>query len=71
MRLPATPAIGETVSIDDYQKNSSVNNITVTDDVGGSPIIEGVTDTLVIDVDGSRTILTYVDGTYGWRYKVI
>jgi hypothetical protein len=37
MRLPATPALGTTVAIDDYQKNCSVNNITVKNDVGGTP----------------------------------
>ena len=71
MRLPVTPGIGDTVTIDDYQKNSTTNNITVKNDAGGTPTIEGSVSDLIIDVDGARVVMTYVDGTYGWRYKVI
>jgi hypothetical protein len=71
MRLPAAPVLGTSVIIDDYTGNSSSFNITVKDDAGGTPLIETVSSDLIIDVDGSRVYMTYVDGTFGWRYKVI
>jgi len=69
--LSATPSIGDTVVVDDYQKNSSVNNITIRANAGGTLLVEGVSSNIIVDVDGARVIMTYVDGTYGWRYKVI
>ena len=72
LRLAATPSLGDTIMIDDIQENSSTNNITVNDSVGGNLLVAGSSATPTeIDVDGVRIILIYVNATYGWRLKTI
>ena len=68
--MSASPSIGDEVVIDDYQKNSSINNITVRANGGGTLRVEGVDSNLIVDVDEARVLFIFVDGTYGWRYKV-
>lgn len=69
--MSVSPITGSMIVIDDYQKNSATNNITVRANGGSTLLVEGVSSNLIIDVDGARVVMIYVDGTYGWRYKVI
>ncbi len=70
VKLNDTPSLGDTSLIDDFEENSSVNNITINDFDGNNLKVTGDDTTpYVIDVDGARVLLTYVDPTYGWRVK--
>ena len=72
MRLAASPILGNTIMIDDVNENSSTNNITVNDSTGANLLVAGSSATpTVIDMDGVRIILIYVNATYGWRLKTI
>lgn len=64
LTLPSSPAVGAEIWIVDQNGTASVNNITVNN--GGS-LINGVSDTLVIDVDGAVATLIYTGSTLGWR----
>ena len=64
LTLPATPSVGDEIWIIDQTGLSATNNITVNN--GGS-LINGVSDTLVIDVDGAIAVLLYTGSTLGWR----
>lgn len=68
--LPLSPILGTKVIIDDYTGSSLTNNITIQANGGGNFTLQGVSDVLVIDAVFAAVTLTYVDGTYGWRYKV-
>ena len=71
------PSIGNTFIIDDYKdgtESTTPRYIRVQPHAndGGNLLVAGSAATpMDIDVAGSRVIFTYVDGTYGWRYKVI
>jgi hypothetical protein len=70
------PVIGDFFIIDNHTKDASLYNLTIQAHAGDGGslnlLVEGVaSQDVVIDVDGARVIMTYVDGTYGWRYKVI
>lgn len=71
------PQLGNTFTIDDYKNGTesiTPRYIRVQPHAtqGGNLLVEGSTTTpMDIDVAGSRVIFTYVDATYGWRYKVI
>ena len=72
VRLAVGPSLGDTVMLDDVQENSSINNITVNDSAGANLLVAGDSSTpTVIDMDGVRIILIYVNATYGWRLKTI
>lgn len=64
LTLPSSPAVGAEIWVIDQNGTASVNNITVNN--GGS-LINGVSDTLVIDVDGAVATLIYTGSTLGWR----
>lgn len=69
------PSVGDTIVIDDYNKNSAVNNITVqahaNDGGSGNLTVEGVvSQDIVVDISAARVTMTYVDASYGWRIKV-
>jgi hypothetical protein len=64
LTLPASPVSGAEVQIFDATNTASVNNITVNN--GGS-LINGVSDVLVIDVNGAVATLVYTGSTLGWR----
>lgn len=71
-RTIASPVIGDQFMIDDYEKNSSTNNITVNDNSGSNLLVEGSSATpMIIDVDNIRVRFIYIDDTYGWRYKAV
>ena len=69
--MAQSPTIGDAVWIDDYKSQSGTNNITVRAFGGGTLLVEGVSENLVIDVAGALIKLIYVDATFGWRYKVV
>lgn len=72
LRMPVAPILGTTIVIDDYNANSSIFEITVNDSTGANLLVEGSAATpFIIDVNGARVTFTYIDGTFGWRYKVI
>lgn len=64
LTLPATPAVGDEIWIIDQTGLAETNNITVNN--GGS-LINGVSDTLVINVNGAIAVLLYTGSTLGWR----
>jgi hypothetical protein len=64
LTLPTTPSAGDEVWIIDSTNTAETNNITVNN--GGS-LINGVSDTLVINVNGAIASLVYTGATLGWR----
>ena len=64
LTLPSAPAVGAEIWIADQSNQAATYNITVNN--GGS-LINGVSDTLVIDADGAIATLIYTGSTLGWR----
>lgn len=64
LTLPAAPAVGDEVQIFDQTGTAATNNITI-DNNGIN--INGVNDTLIIDVDGAVAYLVYSGTALGWR----
>lgn len=60
--LPASPAVGNKVTLLDAKRTFGTNNLTI-----ASALIEGVTQTYTCDVEGMKVEFTYVDATYGWN----
>jgi hypothetical protein len=64
--LPASPAVGDEVTIIDARGTFATNNLTV--GRNGQPINTGTSD-LVLSTNGQAITLVYVDATRGWAYK--
>ena len=64
--LPASPAVGDEVSIIDTRGTFGSNNLIV--DRNGQPINTG-TSNLTLTTNGQSITLVYVDSTRGWAYK--
>jgi len=64
LTLPSSPAVGAEIWIADQSNQAATFNITVNN--GGS-LINGVSDTLVVDVNGAIATLVYTGSTLGWR----
>ena len=64
--LPASPAIGNEVTVIDSGNNFASNNLTIARN--GSNIL-GAASNLVVSVNGSAFTLVYVNATRGWVYK--
>jgi hypothetical protein len=64
LTLPSSPAVGAEIWIADQSNQAATFNITVNN--GGS-LINGVSDTLVINVNGAIGTLVYTGSTLGWR----
>lgn len=64
LTLPASPAVGDEIWIADQTGLAGTNNITVNNN--GS-LINGVSDTLIIDVNGAVATLLYTGSDLGWR----
>lgn len=64
LTLPAAPSVGDEVWIIDQTNLAATNNITVNNN---SSLINGVLDTLIIDVNGAIVTLIYTGSTLGWR----
>lgn len=61
--LPLSPSLGDEVQLFDANGAGATNNVTV---LNNSENINGVSDSLIIDVDGFSTKLVYTGSTYGW-----
>jgi hypothetical protein len=64
MTLPASPSVGDIVSVKDYAQTFDTNNLTVG---RNSEPIEGQTFDLVLNTEGSAITLIYGDATKGWQ----
>ena len=64
--LPASPAVGDEVSIIDARGTFGSNNVIV--DRNSQPINTG-TSNLTLTTNGQSITLVYVDSTRGWAYK--
>jgi len=61
--LPATPTVGNAVTILDGGGRFAVNNLTIANN-GNS--IQGNLDTLILDCNNTEVILVYTGATRGW-----
>jgi hypothetical protein len=66
MTLPASPTLGDEVSIIDGAGNAATNNITVG---RNSEKIQGDAEDMVVDVSEAAFTLVYYNSTYGWRLR--
>ena len=64
MTLPASPSVGDIVSVKDYAQTFDTNNLTVG---RNSEPIEGQTFDLVLSTEGVAITLIYGDATKGWQ----
>ena len=64
--LPASPSLGDEVTIVDYAGTADTNNITV--GRNSSPIM-GAAEDLTISIERAAITLVYVDSTQGWLLK--
>ena len=64
--LPASPDLGDEVSIVDYAGTFDSNSLTVG---RNSQPIQGVAEDLVVSTERASFTLVYVDGTQGWLFK--
>jgi hypothetical protein len=64
LTLPDTPAVGDEIQIFDKTNTAETNNITVNNN---GLKINGVVDTLIIDVNGAVAGLVYTGTSLGWR----
>ncbi len=62
--LPASPAIGDTISIVDYASTFNTNNVTVDP---GSNKIEGDTTDAILNTNDQTHTLVFTDSTQGWK----
>ena len=65
LTLPASPSVGDTISIYDASGTAATNNITI---ARNGNKINGQTDNAIIDVDQSSSIFVYTGSTLGWRF---
>jgi hypothetical protein len=63
LTLPASPSAGDEVTVVDYSKTFSSENLTI--DRNGSNIDDSATNA-VLNTDGLNVRFVYVDGTKGW-----
>ncbi len=66
LNLPASPAVGDEVTIIDTRGTWGSNNLTV--GRNGKPINSATSD-LTLNTNGQAITLVYVDATRGWAYK--
>ena len=66
MTLPASPSLGDTVTVIDYAGTFDTNNLTV--GRNSQPIMGEAAD-LTVAVERSAFTLVYVDSTQGWLLK--
>jgi hypothetical protein len=62
--LPASPAIGDTISIVDYASTFATNNVTIDP---GSNKIEGSTNDGILSTNDQTHTLVFTDSTQGWK----
>jgi len=66
VKLPASPSIGDEVTIIDSRNNFTSNAVTV--DRNGQPI-NNVAGDATLGTNGQAATFVYIDGTCGWNYK--
>ena len=66
LTLPASPTLGDTISIYDATGTAATNNITI---ARNSTNINGVADNAIIDVNQASSIFVYTGATVGWRFE--
>jgi len=64
MTLPASPSVGDIVSVKDYAQTFASNNLTIG---RNSQPLEGKTFDLILNTKGVATTLIYGDATKGWQ----
>ena len=64
--LPASPSVGDEVTIIDARGTFASNNLTI--DRNGQPITSG-TSNLVLSTNRQAITLVYIDATAGWNFK--
>jgi hypothetical protein len=62
--LPATPTVGDIISLKDYGGTWQTNNVTL---CGNSSKINGICATASLNTKGQSISLIYVDSTKGWQ----
>ena len=65
LTLPASPSLGDEITIFDASGTASTNNITINSNSGK---INGTVQDAIIDIDAGFNILVYTGSTYGWRF---
>ena len=65
LTLPASPNLGDKITIYDASNSAGTNNITINSNSGK---INGTVQDAIIDVDGGVNTLVYTGSTYGWRF---
>ena len=65
LTLPATPDLGDKVTIYDASNSAATNNITIDSNSGK---INGTVQDAIIDIDGGVNTLVYTGSTNGWRF---
>ena len=64
LTLPASPTLGQEITIFDATGSAGTNNITV---ARNGNKINGLTEDAIIDVDKAGAVLIYTGATLGWR----
>ena len=65
LTLPASPSVGDTISIYDASGTAATNNITI---ARNGNKINGQTEDAIIDVNQESSIFVYTGATVGWRF---
>ena len=65
LTLPASPSLGDKVTIYDASNLAGTNNITINSNSGK---INGTIQDAIIDINGGVNTLVYTGSTYGWRF---
>lgn len=65
LTLPASPSLGDEITIFDASGESAANNITI---ARNGKKIDGLTENAIIDVDQSVSTFIYTGATLGWRF---
>lgn len=64
--LPLSPSAGDTVSINDFNREFCTTNLTV---ARNGSNIAGVAEDLTLDVDGITANMEYVNPSKGWKIE--
>lgn len=65
LTLPASPDLGDKVTIYDAANSAGTNNITIDSNSGK---INGTVQDAIMDINGGVNTLVYTGSTYGWRF---
>lgn len=65
LTLPASPSVGDTITIYDASGTAATNNITI---ARNGSNINGVADNAIIDVNQASSTFVYTGAAVGWRF---